>query len=531
MAVPTYTTDLTLFKDFETAVTFSEFSGFTAGRGQIIDTDYPIQGNSMMSTVMNATGTAGVAVDYGSNITWTNGWAFFIWEVWLAPGTIDSKANGGLVCCIGADISNYREYYVGGNDFGSYPYGGWQNFAVDPQITASATTGIPGTAYRWVGPGVRVLSAVSKGSPLGVDVIRFGRGEFRVVAGETGNFATFAGMASVNDNNSNRWGLFQAIAGGYRFKGLMILGYGAPVYFTDVNRSIVIDNTQYVQSSFNSIEIRNASSVVNWTNILITSLSTVSPGTFAVIDNATLNFSSCTFTDMSTFVFQSNSTIATTTFRRCGQITSGGANFATSIVEGYAGTADTAALIWNQTSDPNGKLDNMDFTKGATSSHAIQFGLSSPTTITMSGTTFTGYNASNGQTDSAILISRTSGTVTINIVNGSTPTYKSAGATVVINNAVVLTITVKDKDSNPIQDAQCYIVKQSDGTTLLNADSLSTGIATTTYNYPGSAVDIHVRIRKSSTGATKYVPFSGVGTITSSGYSLTVTLYQDLTAI
>jgi hypothetical protein len=42
-----------------------------------------------------------------------------------------------------------------GSDYGSYPYGGWQNFAVNPE---APSIGVPGTAYRWVGPGVRVLS-------------------------------------------------------------------------------------------------------------------------------------------------------------------------------------------------------------------------------------------------------------------------------------------------------------------------------------------------------------------------------------
>src|SRR4030042_2207967 len=217
----------------------------------------------MMSVGMNTTGNAGVAVDYGSNISWTSGWCMFSWLIWLAPAAINTQANGGLVFCLGSDISNFREWNVGGNNFGSYPYGGWQNFAVDPEIAYSNITGNPGTAYRWAGPGVRVISAVSKGSPLAIDVTRFGRGEFRVVAGETGNFATFAGMAAWNDNNSRRWGLFQAIEGGYKYKGLMTLGYGGLTNFTDLNKSIVIDNTQYVQPSFIRIELRNASSVVD----------------------------------------------------------------------------------------------------------------------------------------------------------------------------------------------------------------------------------------------------------------------------
>jgi hypothetical protein len=84
-----------------------------------------------------------------------------MWKIWLAPSTIGTRAAGGLVFIIGSDVNNFREWNTG-SDYGSYPYGGWQNFAVNPEVAPSITTGVPGTAYRWVGPGVRVLSAVAK---------------------------------------------------------------------------------------------------------------------------------------------------------------------------------------------------------------------------------------------------------------------------------------------------------------------------------------------------------------------------------
>ena len=69
MTAPVYTNDLNLFDDFEgSAPTMSEFTGYTAGRGQAVSTDYPIQGSNHADTVMNATGQASCSVDYGSNI-------------------------------------------------------------------------------------------------------------------------------------------------------------------------------------------------------------------------------------------------------------------------------------------------------------------------------------------------------------------------------------------------------------------------------------------------------------------------------
>jgi hypothetical protein len=136
--------------------------------------------------------------------------------------------------------------------------------------------------------------------------------------------ANFSGVALFNDNNNNRLGLFQQIDGGYKMKGLMTFGFGTLTQFTDANKSIVIEDSLFVLSTFNRIEVRNIASIVNWNNITITSLATVSKGAFQVIDNATVIHNSCTFIDMTTFGYLSNSTITSTTFRRCALITQGG---------------------------------------------------------------------------------------------------------------------------------------------------------------------------------------------------------------
>jgi Na+/melibiose symporter-like transporter len=85
-----------------------------------------------MVSVQNSTGNASCAVDFGSNIVWTSGWNMFMWKIWLAPSTIGTRAAGGLVFIIGSDVNNFREWNTG-SDYGSYPYGGWQNFAVNPE--------------------------------------------------------------------------------------------------------------------------------------------------------------------------------------------------------------------------------------------------------------------------------------------------------------------------------------------------------------------------------------------------------------
>ncbi len=62
----------------------------------------------------------------------------------------------------------------------------------------------------------------------------------------------------------------------------------------------------------------------------------------------------------------------------------------------------------------------------------------------------------------------------------------------------------------------------------MNEDTAAgTGLAEETFNYPGSDVDIQIRVRKSSPGDTYYEDFDGIGTITADGFTLNVRLAED----
>lgn len=172
------------------------------------------------------------------------------------------------------------------------------------------------------------------------------------------------------------------------------------------------------------------------------------------------------------------------------------------------------------------------------------------------------------------------GSVTINISNGgSTPTIReSNGSSTTVNNSVSLTVTVLDSNTNPVPTAQVAIYRTSDDTELMNEDTetvtsgsfvvgvkytivtvgttdftligasantigvsftatgvgtgngtASNGIAVQSFSYT-TDTPVYVRIRKSSTGETKFIPVSTSGTITSNGYSLTATMATDTIA-
>jgi hypothetical protein len=111
-------------------------------------------------------------------------------------------------------------------------------------------------------------------------------------------------------------------------------------------------------------------------------------------------------------------------------------------VQGPTVAANASALVWNNATDVDGYLDGMVFSMGANNHHAIELGASSPTTLTLRGLSFSGFSGSNNVDGSVLHVKRTTGTVTINLVDVvGTVSYRSDGATVVLVNARSLTLT------------------------------------------------------------------------------------------
>jgi len=115
--------------------------------------------------------------------------------------------------------------------------------------------------------------------------------------------------------------------------------------------------------------------------------------------------------------------------------------------------------------------------------------------------------------------------LTVTKLNGSNPsTY--TGSAVTFAGSVPLTVTVVDVGNTPIENAQVAIFRASDGAELLNEDTNPSGVATESYS-GATGIDIYLRVRKSSPGATKYVSVSATGTITAAGFDVKITLTED----
>jgi hypothetical protein len=437
MTAPAYTTDLVDIREAESGESWTEPAGATGGGVPSAETDYYIQKAACFSKSMAVAGggLCGQGNQAAASVIITSPAALFMWVFFGCPNTLDTLANGGLRIIMGQDKDNYQAWYVKGAE--TYIYGGWINIAVDPSVGYQASQGSPSGVWQYFGAVAKTLATISKGSPFGVDVFRYGR-TLQVAYGESANYGTFVGAAAKNDANDatagyNRWGLFQAIDGGYLMKGLFLMGTsGTAVDFRDANRNIAIQDTIRVAAEFNTFEVRNISSRVDWTNISIAALGSTSKGRFIVTDNADVNKDGCVFTDMDAFTYLSNSTILDTVYRRCGLVTQGGAVF-------------TGCVFQNATGAVSLKVSNPSLVTGCLftsdgSNHAVE--ADTPGDFDWDNE-LVGYATEHGSSGNEAFYNNSGGHINLTVVGGTAPKYRngSGASTTIIIPDVTLTIS------------------------------------------------------------------------------------------
>lgn len=530
MVAASYTTDLNTVSLLEAGQLYVEFTGYALGDGAAVETDWYLQGSACASDeANNKTGVGhSIGVDYGTTLTFATDDCFFAWMQCMAGNAMATFANGGYRVIIGASLSDYNAWYVGGSDFGRNPYGGWTNVAVDPTYTpVDDTNGTPG-AYRYFGVGFNLVNGISKGRPNCADAMRYGRGELIIEHGDLANgYGTMAGIATANDATSARWGLMQDVGGSYLWKGLMSFGNATNACdFRDSGAGIAVDDTPRTYAAFNRIEVNNASSRVDWTGYTFNALGTLSRGEFEAVDNATINKISCVFNDMSTFVYQSNSTMDTCVYQRCNLITQGGATFTDCTIDSSTDTAK-AMLATNPS-----VITGCHFISDGTG-HAMEcattgtYDWTDNTDEGYTGTRGTNLTPASGSVN-AMFYNSSGGLITLNVSGGQSPSVRnSAGSTTQVNNNVTVTITVQDEATDPIENAQVAVYNSTTHAELSNELTNASGISSFSV---AASTDFYARIRKSTTGSTRYFPIETIGNSGTTGTSLTVTLIENTIA-
>ncbi len=437
MAAPNYATDLTTqLQGNEATETWDESSNaaYDDGGAMVDDGNLYYINSECVSAQFTKAGIGSIIGALGTTITVPTDGAILMHHLWAAPPALATLANGGTMMLIGDGFGDFDVYDVSGSDAPPSPEGGWATYAVDPAQTPRTTVGSP-SVISFVGGAVSA-TAQARGNPHAVQAIRYGRCEQIYTDGDSGDPAKFSGYAAIDSSVTTRYNLLQPIKGGYQQRGLVSIGTSATeVYFDDANVNISLAEDINVSANFNRWEINNVNSMVQFTAVNITALGTTSKGQFVVVDNAAVEKTACTFTDMDYFIYQSNSIITSTTYRRCGEITQGGADFIKCLItNSTASAAMTVATL--------DTLDDCTFESDGTG-YAIDLETISADVSMSWNCTTSGYASSDGSTGNEVIyVSVDSGkTLTINVSGVPSPTVNNAGSgTVSVVNAVSLTI-------------------------------------------------------------------------------------------
>jgi hypothetical protein len=170
-------------------------------------------------------------------------------------------------------------------------------------------------------------------------------------------------------------------------------------------------------------------------------------------------------------------------------------------------------MTYAETVDPDGELDNCSFTKGTAATHAIEFdATNTPTTITLRGIDFSGYNAANGNNDSdggllqgaRVLAEPTSSAnfpyqASVSITGtGTTATVSHTGHGLTTNDYVIIKGVENDDDYNGVHQ---ITVTGANAYTYTTTETLgvspATGTITATYAMISATTDVNGEVTNS----------------------------------
>jgi hypothetical protein len=466
MAVPTLTLlNHTLLADANTVTNWTLLT--------TLDTDIKVEGANSVSGIFRADLASGYYTAASAPIT-AAGKTFRGWILTNNLPYMEPVANGGYELQVYDGTTTEYKTMFGSDTYG----GGWFNVVWDMDTFTAVTLA---NVRRW---GYRAQHSIAAKNAINTwaDVMRYLDG-YSMTGGTSGDKVRLMDIATIDKTNA--YGVLSNYEGVYFSTGAIQFGTGATAHHFEMDGDVLVFIEKPVKAGLYKVV-----GVGSGTNVVITGSVLRSTGTTDatrfVIDFDDSTLASLVFTGnlivrASTSAFKTGQSITDNIFDNCGQITHGGSDMRGSSVSGYEGTANTSALLYNVNADPAGEMDNMSFTKGTAATHAIEFGTTSPTTLTLNGLSFAGYNASNNQNDSALHIKRTSGTVTINLNSVSgTVSYRTDGATVSLVNSTTLTLTgLKNPTEVRVFNAgtTTAIAGQEDVTT----GTFSTGIDAATY--------------------------------------------------
>ncbi len=554
----TVTTDLTVITTAETVTGWSAIGA----QSPALEPDFFVQGSNCISRAVSGAGVVkGMVFDNGAGIDFTTGShkdkLVYIWMRVNTAQLADTRASAGVTVrlCTTNATTDYREWNVDGKD--SIPgTDGWICYVIDPQSAGTTTSGSYSAAnVRYYG-GTLKTTTTAKGQNLGIDQIAYGRGELLVSGTVTTAGEGFKEIAAVayDSAGSNRWGILTEKAGVYYVRGKIILGHAtANTTFSSRNETVVWETPGYYngtnvvklipdvsaggtagsdgKTTYNGIGFIGGSgtTIVDFGVIVGTdggrsgsNLScainnglTTPARTLATVtaDNSTMALSlyASTFAGFEGQVDLTGTGIDDDdcfgcTFSGCGRVDSNMEIRNVNVLNSVAAATD-GAFIWSDTT-------NLQKGVFANNSRAVVFEATTGTPFTFTQLTFGG-NTTDVRNESG-------GAITINIINGTTPTVEDIGggsATTLVVDPVAATITIRDIVTNALIPVARVLVIASDNTGPMPFEesvsiTAAGAVATVAHTNHGLVDGKKVLIK----GATQQA-YNGVYTITVTGVS------------
>ena len=503
-------------------------------------------------------GKSGIhAIDKGSGLyDFTSGGTqegelIYIWVAMTAPGTLDTKTNYGLCVRVSSGSSttassNYLDFLIAGSDDANGWDGGWKCFVIDPTMTPTRYNGTINTilaSVRSIGVWID-CSGSARADSIFINEIAIGSG-LRITGTSTTGWSDVVDYCTAYSTRG--WGMWQEREGIYYSYGKTYIGdstsQSAAVSFADQGKVIQFGTSEYwTGSAWVSSMPTDASGIVvedisSYTTtfddgVLVGSDGGRSGTTF--IGNSLMNVSvdlyggsnSSSLTRLYGTVFKaitggitwgndSNHLYYGGSIIGCGQFDPVGGVILRNLLFAETGSS-TSALKWNE----NINIQICNFIANTTGA-----GIEMPSS-TGSPYTYTRLYFSGNTYD----VDNNSGTtITINKSGtpASNPTSFAPGDTVSYVGSVDVVVTVYDESQTVIQGARVGVyTNDASRTQIVYESTNASGVADDSWS-GSTPQSVEVRVRKSSTGGTKYIPFSQIASIGTSGLSLDVTLRTD----
>jgi len=347
-------------------------------------------------------------------------------------------------------------------------FGGWFNIVIDCNLYTSLTLA---NVQRW---GIRAnhTSNAKNANNTWVDFLRYSDGYYITGATSFSDPVTLADVAIADRGTTTLYGygIIEEVEGVYLAFGELQLGNSTTTTYFEMDGEVLVFTDQPVADGLYTITGNGSGA-----NIRIIGSTILAAGSndncrfdvdFSTDSPNDVDFYGNVLNRGGTFLFASGQDASDNTYANCDQVTTLGADVSgSSFIESIV-AADTGALYWNA-SYTDTYIDNCDFTMGSNSHHAIDFGTSVTSNLTLRNCDFNGFGSTDDSNDSTIRFLATSGSLTLSLencrVNGAAASASNfsvddaAGITVTVSiDPVTVEITCVTKDGTPLEDIRAY---------------------------------------------------------------------------